>query len=198
MNLKDLMAISGYPGLFRFISQGRNSIIVESLEDKKRMSAYSTSKISTLEEIAVFTETGELPLADVFKRMYSHAEGKEVLSHKSTNKEIQKFFEEVLPEYDRERVYVSDMKKILHWYNLLIEYDMLHPEEEDKSKGKDDPADETGDDDKTRTAEDKNQGNPAGRKAEGYMHKKTEGHSGKAGRSSRNQPGKSVRQPRKT
>lgn len=197
MDLKDLMSISGYPGLFRFISQGRNSIIVESLEDKKRMSAYSTSKISSLEEIAVFTETGELPLADLFKRIYSHADGKEVLSHKSTNNEIQKFFEEVLPEYDRDRVYLSDMKKVLHWYNMLIQYDILHPEEEEKSDGNDSPADETGDDDKTRTAEGKKQGIP-GRKAEGYLHKKSEGHSGKAGGSTRNQPGKPVRQPRKT
>ena len=97
MDMKDLMAISGYPGLYRFISQGRNAIIVESLEDKKRMSVYSTSKISTLEEIAVFTDSGEMPLADVFKRMYEYSEGSEVISHKSANKEIKRFFEEVLP-----------------------------------------------------------------------------------------------------
>ena len=132
MELKDLMAISGYPGLFRFISQGRNSIIVESLEDKKRMSAYSTSRISTLEEIAVYTETGELPLADLLKKMYGHTSGAEVLSHKAPAAEIKAFFEEVLPEYDRDRVYVSDMKKIIHWYNLLLKYDLLKPEAEEE------------------------------------------------------------------
>jgi hypothetical protein len=132
MELKDLMAISGYPGLYRFISQGRNSIIVESLEDKKRMSAYSTSRISTLEEIAVYTETGELPLADLLQKMYSHTGGAEALSHKAPAQEIKAFFGEVLPEYDRDRVYVSDMKKIILWYNLLLKYDLLKPQEADK------------------------------------------------------------------
>ena len=130
MELKDLMAISGYPGLYRFISQGRNAIIVESLEDKKRMSAYSTSRISTLEEIAVFTETEELPLAEVLKKMYMYSGGKETVSHKSNADEIKNFFEAVLPEYDRDRVYVSDMKKIIHWYNLLLKYDLLKPGDE--------------------------------------------------------------------
>jgi hypothetical protein len=133
MDLKDLMAISGYPGLFKFVSQGRNAIIVESLEDKKRMSAYSTSKISTLEEIAVFTESGEVPLSDVFKKVYRHADGREVLSHKSAGNEIKDFFEEVLPDYDREKVYISDMRKIINWYNLLIQFNLLHPEEEEKT-----------------------------------------------------------------
>ncbi len=131
MELKDLMAISGYPGLYRFISQGRNAIIVESLEDKKRMSAYSTSRISTLEEIAVFTGTEELPLAEVLKKMYSYSGGKEAVSHKSHAEEIKRYFEAVLPEYDRDRVYVSDMKKIIHWYNLLLKHGLLKPEGED-------------------------------------------------------------------
>ena len=132
MDLKDLMVISGYPGVYRFISQGRNAIIVESLEDNKRMSAYSTSRINTLEEISVFTESGEMALADVFKRMYEHSGGSEVISHKSSNEDIKKFFAEVLPEYDRDRVYVSDMKKIINWYNLLLSYGMLEPAPEDK------------------------------------------------------------------
>jgi hypothetical protein len=132
MDLKDLMVISGYPGVYRFISQGRNAIIVESLEDKKRMSAYSTSRISTLEEISVFTGSGEMSLADVFKRMYEHSGGAAVIGHKSSSEEIKKFFAEVLPEYDRDRVYVSDMKKIINWYNLLLDYGMLKPAPEDK------------------------------------------------------------------
>jgi hypothetical protein len=131
MELKDLMAISGYPGLYRFISQGRNAIIVESLEDKKRMSAYSTSRISTLEEIAVFTENEELPLAEVLKKMYRHSGGKEVISHKSHADEIKRYFEAVLPEYDRDRVYVSDMKKIIQWYNLLLKYGLLKFEDDE-------------------------------------------------------------------
>ena len=135
MELKDLMAISGYPGLYRFISQGRNAIIVESLEDKKRMSAYSTSRISTLEEIAVYTETEELPLAEVLKKMYRYSGGKEAVSHKSHAEEIKKYFEAVLPEYDRDRVYASDMKKIIYWYNLLLKYDLLKPDDEEVKEG---------------------------------------------------------------
>jgi hypothetical protein len=187
MDLKELMAISGYPGLFKFVSQGRNAIIVESLEDKKRMSAYSTSKISTLEEIAVFTDSGEVPLAEVFKKIHLHSGGREVLPHKSSDNEIKKFFEEVIPEYDREKVYVSDMKKIIHWYNLLIQFDLLHPEDTEKEE-------------KTPSSDDKNPGAPAGRKAEGYTGKKAEGNTGNTGRApSRHQPGKSVRQqPRKS
>ncbi len=131
MELKELMAISGYPGLYRFISQGRNAIIVESLEDKKRMSAYSTSRISTLEEIAVFTESEELPLAEVLKKMYSHSAGKEAISHQSHADEIRRYFEAVLPEYDRDRVYVSDMKKIIQWYNLLLRYGLLKFEDDE-------------------------------------------------------------------
>ena len=141
MELKDLMAISVYPGLYRFISQGRNAVIVESLEDKKRMSAYSTSRIITLEEIAVFTENEELPLAEVLKKMYSHSAGKEAVSHKSHADEIRRYFEAVLPEYDRDRVYVSDMKKIIHWYNLLLKYGLLKFEDDE---GREDADPETG------------------------------------------------------
>jgi hypothetical protein len=197
MDLKDLMAISGYPGLFRFVSQGRNAIIVESLEDKKRMSAYSTSKISTLEEIAVFTETEELPLSEVFKRMYGHSGGRKVISTKSTNEEIKAFFQEVLPEYDKERVYLSDMKKIIHWYNLLLEYDLLHPEE-DESSGGDDSTNENRDEEKTQAPGDKSPAASGGNKPEGRTRKKSEGRTGHTARSPQHQPGKSIRQPRKS
>jgi hypothetical protein len=135
MELKDLIAISGYPGLFRFITQGRNSIIVESLEDGKRISAYSSSKMSTLEEIAVYTESEEMPLAKVLEKMYEFSGGKEAPSPKSSNDEIREYFGNVLPDYDRDRVYVSDMKKIIHWYNLLVKYGLASPGEEQSPAG---------------------------------------------------------------
>lgn len=137
MELKDLMAISGYPGLYRFVSQGRNAIIVESLDDKKRMSAYSTQRISTLEEISVYTGSGELPLADVFRKIHNHNEGREAPDPKSPPAGLKEFFGVVLPEYDRERVYVSDIKKILSWYNILLRHDLpglLARAEENKDK----------------------------------------------------------------
>lgn len=136
MELKDLMSISGYPGLYRFISQGRNSIIVESIQDKKRMSAYQTSRISNLEEISVFTDSGEISLSDLLRKIYSYTGGKEVVSHKSSGEQLKMLFEEVLPDYDRERVYTSDMKKIISWYNILVRFDLLHPSDESEDKDK--------------------------------------------------------------
>ena len=163
------MAISGYPGLYRFISQGRNAIIVESLEDKRRMSVYSTSKISTLEEIAVFTDSGEMPLADVFKRMYEHSGGSGVISHKSANQEIKRFFEEVMPEYDSDRVYVSDMKKIINWYNLLLNYGLLKPapEETDDTGSGSGETGSSGPDSEDTFAERPADGNETGTKKKG-------------------------------
>lgn len=123
--LKDLMAISGQGGLFRFISQGRNGIIVEHLETKKRMQAFATMKVSALEDIAVYTEEEEIKLEEVFNALHKYENGKEAISPKSDNDDLKDYFGAVLPEYDRERVYVSDIKKILGWYNLLLKYDLI-------------------------------------------------------------------------
>lgn len=125
MELKGLLSISGKPGLYKHISQTKNGIIVESLVDKKRMPAYASAKISALEDIAIYTEDEDMPLVDVFKRIYESEEGKTALDKKASNEELKTYFDEVLPEYDKERVYVSDIKKILSWYNLLVELDMM-------------------------------------------------------------------------
>lgn len=124
--LKGILSISGYSGLYKMISQGKNSIIVESLEDGKRMPAYATSKISALEDIAIFTEEKEVPLADVFKSIFEKENGQACISGKIQDSEIKKYFESVLPEYDKTRVYVSDMKKVLNWYNQLVKHDLMH------------------------------------------------------------------------
>jgi len=129
--LKDILSISGYGGLFKFISQGRTGIIVESLEDKKRMNASSTVKISALEDIAIFTDTEDLPLKDVFKAISEKENGGEAIHHKSSADELKNYFIEVLPDYDRDRVYVSDIKKVLNWYNLLRKFEMLNFDEEE-------------------------------------------------------------------
>lgn len=130
--LKDILSISGYGGLFKFISQGRNGIIVESLEDKKRMNASATAKISALEDIAIFTETEDIPLKDVFKAISEKENGGEAIKHKSSADELKNYFEEVLPDYDRDRVYVSDIKKVVQWYNILHKFDMLNFDEEEE------------------------------------------------------------------
>ncbi|MEA3444766.1 MAG: DUF5606 domain-containing protein [Bacteroidota bacterium] len=132
MNLKGILAISGYQGLFKMISQAKNAIIVESLIDKKRMPAYTTSKISSLEDIAIFTSDEDLPLLKVFQKIYEHLNKGEAISHKSSGNELKKFFTEILPEYDKERVYVSDIKKVIQWYNLLLSEEMIDLEEDEK------------------------------------------------------------------
>jgi len=131
--LKGILSISGQPGLFKLVSEAKNSIIVESLITGKRSPAYSTSKISTLTDISVFTETGEIQLKEVFVRM---KENGKPINPKSSNNDIKSFFEEILPEYDRDRVYVSDMKKILQWYQLLTEKDLLAGIEDESSEEK--------------------------------------------------------------
>jgi len=131
--LKGILAISGQPGLFKMVTEAKNSIIVESLLTGKRIPAYSTSKISALSDISVFTETAEIQLKDLFKRIQENGK---VISAKASNAEIKAFFEEVLPEYDKDRVYVSDMKKIFQWYQLLNEKGLLVETEEEKNEEK--------------------------------------------------------------
>ena len=113
------------------VSQSKNSIIVESLVDGKRMPAYATSRISALEDISVFTEEGDKKLEEVFKLIFEKEDGKQAISPKSSANDLKAYFEEILPDYDRDRVYVSDIKKILSWYNLLIEKEMLDVSDND-------------------------------------------------------------------
>jgi len=121
--LKGILSISGYPGLFKMVTEAKNSVIVESLITGKRMPAYSTSKISALSDISVFTDSGEIQLNEVFKRFQES--GKEI-SAKASSNEFKAIFEELIPEYDKEKVYVSDMKKIIQWYLLLSEKNLLN------------------------------------------------------------------------
>ncbi|MEE9463546.1 MAG: DUF5606 domain-containing protein [Bacteroidales bacterium] len=132
--LKDLMSISGHGGLFKFISQARNGIIVEALETGKRMNAFTTMKVSALEDIAIYTEDKEIPLEEVLVSLHKYENGGETISPKSNPGDLKDYFSAILPEYDRERVYVSDIKKVLTWYNLLLKYDLLKFDEEKSAK----------------------------------------------------------------
>ena len=132
MDLKDILSISGHPGLYKFITQGRNGMIVESLETKKRMFAYDSYKVSSLEDISLYTEEKEVALADVLKKIYEKESGGETISHKEPNEKLKDYFNEVLPDYDRSKVYTSDIKKILNWYNILHKLKMLDFKEEKK------------------------------------------------------------------
>ncbi|PIE85893.1 MAG: hypothetical protein CSA05_03150 [Bacteroidia bacterium] len=110
MDLKGILSISGHSGLFKLVSQARNGIIVESLDTKKRMPAYATSKIIKKED------------------------GKQAISHKSDASELKKYFAEILPDYDRDRVYVSDIKRVLSWYNILQKHQLVDLDEEQQEK----------------------------------------------------------------
>lgn len=132
--LKEILSIAGKPGLQRMVSNSSNAIIVESLIDRKRFPAYSNAKIIALEDISIYTETEDMPLKEVFKRMYDKEGGKQAISHKEPNEKIVAYFNEVVPEYDKERVYTSDIKKIIQWYNLLVSKGILNFETEEKDK----------------------------------------------------------------
>jgi len=155
MNLKDILAISGKGGLYKFISQGRTGIIVESFEDKKRSVIHTSSKVSALEDIAIFTETEEVALGKIFDKIHKKENGKETIDHKSSSDDLKAFMEEILPEYDKERVYVSDMKKLVQWYNTLQKLDLLKPDEKPKEEKKD----------KEKESEKKDEKKPAATKA---------------------------------
>jgi hypothetical protein len=123
--LKGILSISGQAGLYKLVAESKNNIIVESLDTKKRIPVYSTAKVSALEDIAIYTETSDVPLKDIFKSISDKEECGSALSHKSSGNELKAYFEEVVPEYDKDRVYVSDIKKVLLWYNTLQEKEML-------------------------------------------------------------------------
>lgn len=121
MELKEILAISGAPGLFKYVAQGKGGIIVESLTDGRRTMVSGSTKVSALGDIAVFTTTAEVSLGDVLQSAYDKNEGKPVtLASKASPEELKAFMASVLPDYDAERVHNSDIKKIGQWYNALI------------------------------------------------------------------------------
>ncbi len=136
IKLKDILSISGKGGLFTYIAQARNGIVVESIDDNKRHVAAATARVSSLEDIAIFTHDEEVPLADIFFMIHEKADGKETLSHKSPVKELKSYFEELVPDYDEERVYVSDIKKVFQWYNQLLGHDLLEVVEKEEKESK--------------------------------------------------------------
>ena len=131
MNLEKIIAISGKPGLYKLISQSKKGVIVESLHDKKRFPANTINNISSLGDIAIYTYEEEVPLKDVLLSIHKKENGKESISHKSAKNELLDYFREVLPEYDEERVYASNFKKIVQWYNILVNTEFDFSIEED-------------------------------------------------------------------
>ena len=135
MTLKDIIVISGHGGLFKYITKGHNKTIVENISDHKRTAISSTVKISMLEEIAVFTDHDDVPLREVFRKIQERENGGAAIPHKSADVELKRYFAEILPEYAKDRVYMSDIRKIIMWYNLLNELGITDFEAPEEEKG---------------------------------------------------------------
>lgn len=138
--LKTILAISGKPGLYKLISQAKNMLIVESVSpDKKRMPIYASDKVILLGDIAMYTDDDEVPLANVLEAVKQKENGAvAALDYKKASaEELHAFMAEVLPEYDRDRVHTSDIKKLIQWYNLLIangETEFVEPAAEESAE----------------------------------------------------------------
>jgi hypothetical protein len=154
MNLKGIISISGMPGLYKVVGQLKSGVIVESLTDKKRTPVYSHQQISTLEDISMFTTGDNKPVSEIMKAIFDKETGGSCLDHKTDEKEIIAYFESVVPDYDKERVYASNMRKLFNWYNVLQQTGNLKLQEENS---------EDTDDTKTKAhlAEDKHTKIPA-------------------------------------
>ncbi len=119
--LKTILPISGKPGLYKLVRQGKNMLIVESLADKKRVPAYAHDKVISLGDIAMYTVEDDIPLGDVLESLKAKTEGKPVdIKSFKDDSEVRAFFKEVLPEFDEDRVYTADIKKLFTWYNQLL------------------------------------------------------------------------------
>src|ERR1700749_2931681 len=130
MDLSGIISIAGMSGLYKVVAQTKNGLIVESLTDKKRVPAYSTHKVSALEDVSIYSTGDDVPLKDVLQKIYDKEKGAPCIDHKQAEAELKKYFKAVFPEYDEERVYVSDIKKVLSWYNLLQKDGLLDKKEE--------------------------------------------------------------------
>ena len=121
MGLEKVLSISGKPGLYELTAQTRGGFVAKSITEGNKISVNVRHNVSLLSEIAVYTYTEEVPLGTIFQKIYEKEDGKSAIDHKASKKELEGYFAEVLPDYDIERVYQSDIKKIIQWYNLLVE-----------------------------------------------------------------------------
>lgn len=130
MDLSEILSIAGKPGLFKLVAKSKNNVIVESMNDKKRFPVFATDRMSSLEEISVFTEGENIPLKDILRKMNDKHNGGTSIDSNSDGNVLRRYFEDIVPDYDKERVYNSDIKKIISWYNLLVKENMLDFTEE--------------------------------------------------------------------
>ena len=140
MSLEKILSISGKPGLYKMTKQTRSGFLAESLLEQKKISVSSRHNVSLLTEIAIYTLTKEVPLREIFEKIATKEDGKQTISHKVPKVELEEFFFGVLPDYDEDRVYPSDIKKVVQWYNLLVKNgftDFSKPVQEGEDTAKD-------------------------------------------------------------
>ncbi len=132
IDLSGIISISGQPGLYKIVAQSKNGIIVEGLVDKKRANVYASTKVSTLSDISMFTTGDDKPIEEIMTSIFDKENGGPAVDHKADDKAVEKYFAEILPDYDKERVYVSNIRKLLSWYNALQTTGNLKKKEEKK------------------------------------------------------------------
>ena len=142
MTLQDILAIGGKPGLYKMVAQSRTGAIVQGLSDEKRFPVSSTSNVSSLQDIAIYTYDAEVPLKEIFKKIQEkESNANTSVGHKESSQKLMSYFEEILPDFDQERVYASDVKKVIQWYNTLntaklLDEVIMETEEEAQSEEK--------------------------------------------------------------
>lgn len=128
MDLQGIISIAGKPGLYKVVAQGRNNVIVQSLENDKKFPAFASDKISALDDISVYTYEKDVPLREVYILLGEKEDFKPSINHKEEPKKLREYLVSFLPDYDVERVYDTDVKKLFQWYNLLVEKGFISKE----------------------------------------------------------------------
>lgn len=125
MDLKGIISISGKPGLYKVAAQGRNNIIVQALGDKRKFPIFSTDKVSALEDISIYTYEEDVPLVDVYEKLANFEDYNPSINHKEAGHKLRERIEAFLPNYDEDRVYDADLKKLFQWYNILVKEEII-------------------------------------------------------------------------
>ena len=120
MTLDKLIVVTGRPGIFEIASQSKTGLIVQSLTDNKKFPIHNIHNVSSLNDIAIYTDEEEVPLRTIFSTIHQREDGKQTINHKESKNVLMTYFTEILPNYDIERVYPSNIKKIVQWYNILV------------------------------------------------------------------------------
>ncbi|MBQ9213716.1 MAG: DUF5606 domain-containing protein [Bacteroidales bacterium] len=158
MNLKGILSVATYPGLYKHVAQAKNGLIIESLVDGKKCLAYATSRISALEDISIYTTDGDIKLSEVYQNMFKVLDGKPTPFNpkKASTEELTDLFTKSLANWDKDRVYTSDIKRAFTWYNLLLEKGLIDANSEDENQETEPKKEETAKEEKTEPKKEEN------------------------------------------